>query len=186
MLLLEESAICRPVADAPIVTVGGPRRRKGPSWIGPIMYDAGHELWQLAFRAVLATGVASCAGCYDSQALLDQVRTDALRSRTHEIDLGFYRTTMPRDQVTNTFAEMELQMFGTVPQYRIQAIEKQLKADGYRLRAATLAAIRETSAKELAEPDLNQLRARLTVVANSVLEDAPIKTIGFEHVRIVD
>ena len=150
------------------------------------MYDVWHELWQFALRAALATGVASCAGCYDSNELLEQVRTDALRSRTHEIDLGFYSTTMPRDPATHAFAKMELKMFGTVPQYRINSIEKQLKADGYRLRAATLAAIRETSAKELAEPNLAQLRNRLTHVANSVLEDAPIQSICFGHVRIMD
>jgi hypothetical protein len=158
----------------------------GFAWSKFTVYETWHEIWLWVFRAVLAAGVASYTGCYDSQALLDQVRTDALRSRTHEVDLGFYRTTMPRDRETNTFVEMELRMFGTVPQYRIPAIERQLKADGYRLRSATLAAIRETTPQELAEPDLSKLRARLTLVANSVLEDAPIKTIGFEHVRIVD
>ena len=30
-------------------------------------------------------------GCYDSSALVNQVRSDALRSQTHEIDLGLYR-----------------------------------------------------------------------------------------------
>jgi hypothetical protein len=150
------------------------------------MHETWHTLWQLAFRAALATGVVSWAGCYDSGALLDQVRSEALRSQTHEIDLGTYRTTMPRDRATNSFVEMELRVFGTVPQYRIPAIEKQLKADGYLLRAATIAAMRETTPQELAEPDLGQLRARLTQVANHVLTDAPLQTIGFEHVRIVD
>lgn len=150
------------------------------------MYGRWHDCWQLAFRAILALGATSFAGCYDSHALLEQVRDEALRSTTHEIDLGFYRTTMPRDRDTNALAGLELQMFGTVPQYRIPAIEKQLKADGYRLRSATLAAIRETTAEELAEPDLAHLRARLALVANTVLADAPLQSIGFEHVRIVD
>jgi hypothetical protein len=145
---------------------------------------AGH--WHGAIAAILAVCIAMCAGCYDSAALLDQVRTDALRSRMHEVDLGFYRTTMPRDLTNDAFVEMELRMFGTVPQYRVADIERQLKADGYRLRFETLAAIRQTTAEELAEPDLGQLRDRLTLVVNHVLTDSPIKSVGFKHVRIVD
>ena len=133
-----------------------------------------------------AMSVALSAGCYDSRALVEQVRTDALRSQTHEVDLGEYRTTMPRDPDTATLTEIELHLYGTVPQYRIPAIEKQLKADGYKLRYDTLVAIRKTTSEELAEPNLGQLRARLTQVANNVLEDAPIKTIGVEQIRIVE
>jgi hypothetical protein len=150
------------------------------------MIEHSHNLVQWLMRAVLAAGALSLAGCYDASALVEQVRTDALRSRTDEIELGFYRTTMPRDRATNSFVEMEVRMFGTVPQYRISAIEKQMKADGYRLRAATLAAIRQTTADELAEPNLTHLRERLTLVANSVLENAPIESIGIEHLRIID
>ena len=141
--------------------------------------------WRLSLCAGCVVSLAICGGCYDSRALLDQVRTDALRSQLHEVDLGLYRTTMPRDQATSTLTEIELRLFGTVPQYRIPAIEKQLKTDGYRLRYDTLVAIRETTSEELAEPDLKQLRARLTQVANNVLEDAPIKSIGVEKFRIV-
>jgi hypothetical protein len=141
--------------------------------------------WRNVLFVAAAVGVAACGGCYDSRALVDQVRTDALRNRMHEVDLGFYRTTMPRDRATNSYTEMELRLFGTVPQYRIRAIEKQLNTDGYRLRHETLAAIRETTREELAEPDLTHLRARLTKVANNILEDAPIKSIGFEQIRII-
>ena len=60
-----------------------------------------------------------------------------------------------------------------MPQYKIPAIEKQLKADGYKLRHDTLVAIRQTTDEELAEPNLGQLRNRLMQVANNVLDDAP-------------
>jgi len=92
---------------------------------------------------------------------------------------------MPRDPVTNTAVEMKLHLFGTVPQYRIPAIEKQLKTEGYRLRYETLIAIRQTSLKELAEPDLGHLRSRLTNVVNDVLTEATIKSVGFEDFQIV-
>ena len=135
---------------------------------------------------MVVAGVLACSGCYDSQALVDQVRTDALRGETHEIDLGRYRTTMPRDPITSTITEVELHLFGTVPLYKIPAIEEQLKAGRYKLRYDTLVAIRETTAEELGEPDLGKLRARLMQVANNVLEGAPIQSIGVEKIRIVE
>src|SRR5262249_48118692 len=125
-----------------------------------------------------ALSVVILVGCYDSKALVDQVRSDALQTQTHEIDLGLYRTTMPRDPITSTLTEVELQLYGTAPQYKIPAIEKQLKADGYKLRADTLVAIRKMSAEELGEPNLGLLRARLMQVANNVIADAPIQSIG--------
>ena len=140
----------------------------------------------LSGGAVCALSMALTAGCYNSKALVNQVRSNALRSQTHEIDLGRYRTTMPRDPITNTLTEIELHLFGTVPQYKIPAIEKQLKADEYKLRYDTLVAIRKTTAEELGEPDLGQLRARLMQVANSVIKDAPIQAIGVEKIRIVE
>lgn len=141
-------------------------------------------------RALLTTIVfaatASLAGCYNSAALVDEVRSHALRTQTREINLGIYRTTMPRDPDSNSLTEIELRLFGTVPQYKISAIQKQLKADGTRLRYETLTAIRRTTAGELGEPDLGQLRSRLMQVANNVIKDAPIKSIGVEAIRIVE
>lgn len=138
-------------------------------------------VWATLTAFALLTG-----GCYDSKALVEQVRTDALRSQMHELDLGLYHTTMPRDPATNTITEIELQLFGTVPQYKIPAIEKQLKADGYKLRSDTLVAIRQTTNEELTEANFGKLRARLLQVANNVLKEAPIKSIGVEQIRIVE
>jgi HAMP domain-containing protein len=134
----------------------------------------------------LLVAAALLSGCYDSSALLNEVRSDALRSQTHEINLGLYRTTMPRDANTNSLTEIELRLFGTVPQYKIAAIEEQLEADAPKLRYETLIAIRKTTAEELGEPDLGKLRARLMQVANSVIKDAPIQSIGIEKIRIAD
>jgi len=141
---------------------------------------------RLARLQLCALGLVVLVGCYDSNALVDQVRSTALRSQTHEIDLGLYRTTMPRDPITSTLTEIELRLFGTVPLYKIPAIEEQLKADGFKLRYDTLVAIRKTTAEELGEPSLGQLRARLMQVANDVIKDAPIQAIGVEKIRIVE
>lgn len=147
------------------------------------------SMWNFA-RAALLIGTTPAAlslgGCYNSEALLKEVRSHALRGQTHEINLGLYRTTMPRDPNTNLLTEVELQLFGTVPQYKISAIQKQLQADAPRLRFETLKAIRETTAEELVEPSLGKLRARLMHVANNVIKDAPIQSIGVEKIRIAE
>jgi hypothetical protein len=130
--------------------------------------------------------VAQLVGCYDSNALLNEVRSEALRSQTHEINLGLYRTTMPGDANSNSLTEIELRLFGTVPQYKISAIEEQLAADAPKLRYETLIAIRQTTIEELGEPNLGKLRTRLMQVANRVIKDAPIQSIGIEKIRIAD
>jgi hypothetical protein len=142
---------------------------------------------KISLRAVLlGASLILFNGCYDSSALVNQVRSDALRSQTHEIELGLYRTTMPRDSETNLLTEIELRLFGTVPQYKIAAIEEQLEADSPKLRYETLIAIRKTTAEELGEPDLGKLRTRLMQVANNVIKDAPIQSIGVEKIRIAE
>ena len=92
---------------------------------------------------------------------------------------------MPRDTKTTLLMDIELHLFGTVPQYKIHSIEERLEADGYRLRYETVAAIRKTSGDELAEPDLTHLRGRLTQVVNGILTDAPLKTVGIQDIKIV-
>jgi hypothetical protein len=153
------------------------------------MYGSKHQrmiglrVW--AAMVVLAPMAVVCSGCYDAHALVDQVRTDALRNRLHEVDLGTFRTTMPRDAKTTLLMEVEVHLFSTVPQFKIHAVEKGLEADGYRLRYDTLAAIRETNSEELAEPDLGRLRGRLLQVVNKTLADTPLKSIGIQDIKIV-
>jgi hypothetical protein len=131
---------------------------------------------------LLALGL--CAGCYNDDGLINEVRSAALRTRLVEVDLGSYRTTMPRKRNESEATEVQLHIFGTVPRYRVPEIEKQLEADGYRLRHETLAAVRKSTAQELAEPNLTALRARLEKVINEQLADAQVKSIGFYEVQM--
>jgi hypothetical protein len=133
---------------------------------------------------VLLLALGLTAGCYDSDALIDQVRSAALRTRLVEVDLGAYRTTMPRKQNESEATEIEIHIFGTVPRYCLPQIEEQLTADGFRLRHEALAAVRKTTDDELAEPNLTALRGRLETVVNEQLADAPVKSIGFYEVRL--
>lgn len=129
--------------------------------------------------AILAVAIALCAGCYDGNEMVKQAQSVALKTRLAEVDLGKFQTTLPRDPVTNRFTAVDIHIFGTVPRYRLAAITKQLKSDEYRVRHETLAAVRKSTREELAEPTFAQLRARIEKVVNGVLEDAPVKEVGF-------
>ena len=129
--------------------------------------------------AILAAALVLCAGCYDGTEMVKQAQSVALKTRLAEIDLGKFQTTLPRDPVTNRFTAVHVHIFGTVPRYRLAAVTKQLQADEYRVRHETLAAVRKSTREELAEPTFAQLRARIEKVVNGVLEDAPVKEVGF-------
>jgi hypothetical protein len=129
--------------------------------------------------AIFAVALALCAGCYDGSSMVKEAQSAALKTRLAEIDLGKFQTTLPRDPVTNHFTAIDVHIFGTVPRYQLAAVTKQLKADEYRVRHETLAAVRKSTREELAEPSFAQLRARIEKVVNSVLEDAPVKEVGF-------
>lgn len=134
--------------------------------------------------AILAVGLALCAGCYDGQSMVKQAQTVALKTRLAEIDLGRFQTTLPRDPVTNRFTAVDIHIFGTVSRYQLAAVTKQLKFDEYRVRHETLTAVRKSTREELAEPTFAQLRARLEKVINGVLEEQPVKEIGFYQVTM--
>jgi hypothetical protein len=131
------------------------------------------------WAAILAVALTLCAGCYDGSEMVKQAQSVALKARLAEIDLGVFKTTLPRDPVTNHFTALDIHIFGTVPRYRLAAVTKQLKDDEYRMRHETLAAVRKSTREELAEPNFAQLRARLEKVVNGMLEDAPVKEVGF-------
>lgn len=131
------------------------------------------------YRTIVAIALSSCAGCYDGSAMVKQAQSAALNTRLAEVDLGKFQTTLPRDPNTNHFTALDLHIFGTVPRYQLATVTKQLKAEEYRVRHETLAAVRKSTREELAEPNLAQLRARIEKVVNGVLDDAPVNEIGF-------
>ena len=118
--------------------------------------------------------------------MIEEARNAALNTRLAEIDLGTYHTILPHDQHTSAVVELEFRIFGTVGRYSVPAVESQLAADGFRVRHETLAAVRKATREELADPDFAQLRARIETVVNSILTDAPVKSIGFYEIRFVN
>jgi len=139
--------------------------------------------WNAACVA-LALVVGSTAGCYDGEALVARARSAALNSRLAEVDLGTFYTSLPRDPDSPSLTEIKLHIFGTVPRYRVPEIEKQLRTEAYRLRHATLTAVRRSTRDELAEPNFTALRARIEEVVNQNLVDAPVKSIGFYDIAV--
>jgi hypothetical protein len=138
----------------------------------------------LAWLAAAALNIAICSGCYDGDALLKQAQSAALKTRLAEVDLGSYRTTLPRGEKSSLFTDLDLHVFGTVPRYRLSAVKKQIKADEYRLRSETLAAVRKCTHEELAEPSLSKLRARIEEVVNGILAESPVKEVGFYQLTL--
>jgi hypothetical protein len=136
------------------------------------------------FVAATVLVLAAIAGCYDGEALVREARSNALKSRLAEVDFGTFQTTLPRDRKTDSFTELELHIFGTVPRYRVPEIKQQLRVNEYLLRQETLAAVRTATREELAEPSLAQLRDRIESVVNQILNDAPVKAIGFYQVTL--
>jgi flagellar basal body-associated protein FliL len=123
-------------------------------------------------------------GCYDGNALVRQAQSTAINSSMAEVDLGEYRTTLPRDNQSGVFTSIEVHIFGTVPRSRLSEVKKQLRSDEFRVRHETLAAVRQSSRDELSEPTLAKLRARIEDVVNRVLADAPLKEIGFYQLTV--
>ncbi len=134
--------------------------------------------------ALVAAGLAFLTGCYDDEALLKKARSAALKTRLAEVELGAFQTTLPRDEKTNLFTDLDLKIFGTVPRYRLTAVKKLLKLEQYRLRYETLAALRQSTREELAEPNLAQLRGRLEKIINGVLAESPVTDIGFSQLTL--
>jgi hypothetical protein len=138
-------------------------------------------------RAVIVVGllaIVMSSGCYDGDALLEQARSAAQRTRSAEVDLGTYITTLPKNAEAKALPDLELHFFGTVPRYRVPVIKRQIKAEEYRLRHEVIAAVRTAPVEELAEPNLTQLRTRIEKVVNGILEESPVNSIGFYSFRV--
>lgn len=125
------------------------------------------------------------SGCYSSAELLQRVRNDAMKNRVEEIDLGRFSITMPRDQTLAETLEIDMHVFGTIARYKREAVELQLAEDEHLFRHRTLMAIRDTTAEDFTDPDLEEFRKKILTAANSVLEEPTIKQIGFHEVRFM-
>ncbi|MGI9455701.1 MAG: hypothetical protein ACR2NU_04020 [Aeoliella sp.] len=139
----------------------------------------------ICLASLLLGTLLALPGCYDGEQLIEEVRDQAIRSRLEEIDLGYFRTTLPRDSSSSSRIEVELELFGTAVRYKIPEIESAIEDASHRLRQAILVAIRQTTTQEMDDPSLTQLRARLLQVANTELAEAPVEELGIRKVRFI-
>lgn len=133
----------------------------------------------------IALALLSVAGCYDSQSLLEEARNQAIRTRLDEVNIGYFRTTLPRSAVDDSPMEVEVDLFGTGIRYKLPEIEATLEQNEYRLRQAVLVALRQTTSAEVADPNLTTFRERLLLVVNQELGETPVESIGFRTVRFI-
>ena len=135
--------------------------------------------------ALCVAAVLPCAGCYSGDALVERVRKDALRNRLEEIELGQFTITMPRDPKTSETVEVEMRVFGSLARYKQDEVTERLEEQDYLLRHQTLMAIRESTADDFTDPDLTALRKRLKSIANGLLEEPAIQSVGFHEIRFI-
>lgn len=124
-------------------------------------------------------------GCYDGEALVEDVRRKAIRTRLIEVDLGTFRVTMPRDKRTSVMTEVDLHLYGEAPRYLVSDLEKELEEKQYLVHDRAIMTLRELDPRELVDPDLIALRTRLLEAMNDVLTSTKISSVGFYNMRLI-
>jgi hypothetical protein len=135
--------------------------------------------------ALALVSVVGVGGCYDSHRLIERARNAAIRARSEEVSLGYFRTCLPRDVNLGAPMEVEIELFVTTKRYRIPEIKQRIKSEMPRLRQGLLFAIRQTTAEEIADPRLTKLRERMWLVTKEVFVDPPIDSLGIRQVRFI-
>lgn len=134
---------------------------------------------------LLALPLVGSVGCYDKEALVERARNHAAQGRLEEVPLGDYRITLPLDQDTGLRSEVVLSLVGTTVHYRQDEVTEHVAANVFRLRQATVTAVRQTTPQELADPELVSLRERLLKSANEALGDLPVDSIAIAQLSLV-
>ncbi len=139
----------------------------------------------LRLTVSLLAGWLLLPGCYNDEQLVQEVRNNAIRARLEEVDLGHFRTTLPRDPNSSSRIEVDLELYGTTARYKVAELEEAIEAVQHRLRQALLQAIRQTTVEEMDDPNLKQLRQRLFKVTNAELGETPLNDVGLRLVRFI-
>lgn len=127
---------------------------------------------------VLSAATFGATGCYDPQAIIQRVRSNAIRTRLEELDLGVIPVTLPRDKQLGDMLRMELHLFGMLPRHKLADAEKQFAERRHLILHDLLVALRQATPEELVEPDFSLLCGRLRSTVNHRLEGEPVQSIG--------
>lgn len=143
-----------------------------------------NRLRRIEWSLAIVVPAIILGGCYDGEALVKQAQSNALNASMAEVDVGKFRTTLPRDPNTGRYYELEMHIFGIVPRSRLSEVKKLIKGEEFRVRQVTLTAVRQSTREELSDPTLAELRNRIELVVNKVLAEAPLREIGFYQLTV--
>ena len=137
--------------------------------------------------ACFAVAVAvATAGCYDAESLIAKVNDEASRMRLEEVELGVYRTTLPRTSDSMATVTLELELFGFIAKKDVPDAQVRLSEAESLMRHDILVAVRQSTADEFADPELQAVRTRVLQVANDLLEGEPIQSIGLKSMTYLE
>ena len=135
--------------------------------------------------AAIAGVMVVCTGCYDAQKIIDQARSEAISRRETEVEIGYFRTTLPRDDSSGIRMEVEIKLFGTAVHYRSEEISDAIEKRSHRLRQAIIIAIRQTEPEDLGDPNLTAIRDRAEMVTGHI-EDSLVARPLLHGTRVLD
>ncbi|MEO2045131.1 MAG: hypothetical protein ABGX16_00980 [Pirellulales bacterium] len=128
---------------------------------------------------VLLIGMSLLAGCYQADDIISSRKELVGLTRLEEIDLGEFRVTLPYRPRSTSSLVVDFHAFGRVSHGNYKKVSQTIEQNGPKLRHQMLITVRELGAKELQQPKLDTLRAKIEQVVNDLLEDQAMQAVGF-------
>ncbi|MEX0793636.1 MAG: flagellar basal body-associated FliL family protein [Pirellulaceae bacterium] len=115
----------------------------------------------------------------------EEVATDeaAVEMKPVEIDLGSYRFRA-FDPTANTETKFDFQIAGKIEGPSQEVVEQEVANKQNRIRDRVLVVSRESTARELEDPELEMFRRRLIKELNRILEQGQIQDVYLSHYRV--
>ena len=148
--------------------------------------SAANRSMRPAATGLLLVAAAATGGCYDAASLIEKAKQEQSSTRLEEVALGIYRTTLPRNDDDMSTVTLELDFFGNIAKKDVPDATTNLEEANYLLRHQILVAVRQSTADEFADPQLQAVRDRVLGVANGLLPDAPIQSIGIKDMSYLE
>ena len=139
-----------------------------------------------AFAALLVCALLPLAGCYNGEALIAKAKAEASNALTEEVDLGRLVLTLPRHADRTTTVTLKLELFASISQRDLEAFETLLGKKKTAFQYALLMTLRQATEKELAEPSLASVRARIFKVGKEAFAELPPSFIGIKKLSILE
>jgi hypothetical protein len=122
---------------------------------------------------------AGVAGCFDAEGLIESRRQQVMQKQLAEVDLGTFRVVLPRLPGENRGGVISFHAFGKVANADRSTVDHNMEIQGPELKHNMLMTVRETTAEELREPQLEILRQRVASVINNTLHGDLVQAVGF-------